>query len=318
MTTIINIKTSIYQLPRSFRGVIVLLCLLVMVGLQSCRTAAISATALDLNNYQTGKVISQEKIAFSGTLAYTPSVLGRAYSDNSYPSAFLYALNAQIGCELPFAKTWQTGAFLQMSATTLIDWDAGFRAYIKKELTDSLSSFSTSILIGGSIQWGTEADTRNIIYPFHVPTPYFFNPSRDTIITMTESKISSQTNRVHLALPMSWRIPADSATRANSYFVSTEYWTDICITPAVHLVHQNIYLQDSSYKSIWLRGIKTITPKEFAERHIITPYLIPSLSIGACFHTSFAQIFPEITVAWANSTPMYGLGISFRGFLLNP
>ncbi len=322
MTTIFSISTKTFSHTTLRRCVLGAAFLLVMVNLQSCRTAAISATALDLNNYQTGKTLAQEKLAVTTVLAYTPSVISGVSNLShgqvgKYVSAIPTALTAQVGCELPLAKTWQTGGFMQLSSTTLLDWDAGLRGYIKKELTDSLSPFSASILTGASIQWGTESRTKDVSYPplwYNGPPLAQFSPNRDTTITITDSEISSQVNRIHIALPMSWRIQGDSTTQ--SYFTSTEYWTDICITPAIHLVHQNVYLQDSSYSMISSNRVETRTPTKFAgTRHIITPYIIPSLSIGVCFHASVADIFPEVTVAWTNNALTFGAGISIRGIL---
>lgn len=288
--------------------------MLVMVGLQSCRTYAISATALDLNNYQTGKTLTQGESAISTQIAYAPSVIG--YVSGKGEITFLpMAAVAVTSAEFGVLDDINIGLAGQISSTRLfLDMDAGLRGYIKKGLTDTLSPFAASVLIGTSIQWGTTARTKDVgnSQCWGCPPPNPFYLSRDTIITMTDSKISSQVNRVHIALPTSWRIWADSS--AQPYFSPTKNWTDICVTPALHLVHQNIYLQDSSYKMIWRNRAAITTPTEFVgTRHIVTPYIIPSLSIGACFRVSVAEIFPEATIARANNAITFGAGISIRG-----
>lgn len=299
-------------------------CLLVIVGLQSCRTAAISATALDLNNYQTGRTLPQDKLAVTSVFAYAPGLLSTISGPSNGQvgqsiSSLPAALTTQLGCELPLAGTWQAGAFTQLSCTNFpFDWDAGLRAYVKKEVTDTLSPFDASILVGAGIQWGTKSRREDIVLrpvlPWGIEPPIF--SLRDTTITITviSSEISSQVNRVHVALPMSWRIQANSTSQSHSAF--TDSWTDICITPAVHLVHQNIYLQDSSYNLILRNRLETRTTTVFAgTRHIITPYIIPSLSFGACLRSTAGEFFPEATIAWANNALTFGVGVYIRGLL---
>jgi hypothetical protein len=323
MTTIISIETSKYQLSTAFRCVLGAACLLVTVSLQGCRTAAISATALDLNNYQTGKTLPVGTMATLEQIAYTPSVISEVNFggvNNGFVTQGItpipIAVSTTFGFELGIAKNWQAGITLLASSTVFpLDLDAGFRGHLKTELTDSLSSFSVSILLGGGIQWGTASRTQdNVVLPrYGVPDNLlFFGIFRDTVLTMIDSKISSQVNRINLAIPMSWNLLKDSI-KADLYAAPPEI--DICITPGLQLVNQHSYLQDSSYTAAWNWRNKTLTKglvQDAGMREIYRPYFIPSLSIGLNSKTSALNIFPEFTASWTNNGFTFGFGICIR------
>jgi len=314
MTTIINIETSTYQLPLSFRWVLVLPCLLVMGSLQSCRTAAISATALDLNNYQTGKTLQQGEITTTVQMAYAPSVIGYV-GGTGYISQLPMAVVALTGIELGVSQGWTIGLAGQISSTTLLlDMDAGFKGFVKTALTDSASPIALALLLNGGILWGTESNTKDVrnysMWPFGAP----IEPLRDPSM-ITHTAISSQVNRLGIALPMSWTaFRVDSIAQAASYSLLSD--VDLIVTPSFTVIHQNLFLQDSSYRLTSYPYL--LIPLQSSSRMVRESYLIPSLSIGLSWNVASAQIFPELTASWTKTSLTFGFGICFRAILAKP
>jgi hypothetical protein len=277
-----------------------------MVGLQSCRTAAISATALDLNNYQTGKTLKQGEIAPIVQMAYAPSIIGSVGGTQAI-TALPVAVAAMTGVEFGIAHGWSVGLAGQLSSTRLfLDMDAGFKGFVKTALTDATAPVSIALLLNCGILWGTESSTKEIRYGiFTPPMPISMNG------TITHGEISSQANRVGLALPVSWTaIKPDSLAQATSYTVLPDI--DIIITPGLHLVHQNLYLKDTVFI---VRNFQLTPVSDLGARTVSQSYVIPSLSIGLAWAVSAAQIFPEATVSWTNIGLVFGLGFCIRGFL---
>ncbi len=292
MTTIINIETSKYQRSTAFRWVFVLACLLVTVSLQSCRTAAISATALDLNNYQTGKTLPKGKIAASIQAAAVPSVVaGVAYNATVSQSISGSTVTAILSLEANLTDGLDAGVAGQFSTTTFfLDGDAGCKGFIKTALTNPQSPIAASLMMNGGVLWGAQSSLSGI----YVPRDFFGYPLVKTDFTINRS-IQSQLNRIGIAVPISWAAQHNAIALSGTSSLSLDM--DIVITPAVHLVNQNATVQDEF---------------SYALREFHKTYIIPSLSFGLNYNTSPVHFFPEITVGWANKNLTIGLGVCIR------
>ncbi len=314
MTRIINLETNKNQLSTVIRCLLGGLCLVMMGSLQSCRTAAISATALDLNNYQTGKSLQHGEITTTVQMAYAPSVIGYA-GGTGYISQLPMAVATLTGIELGVSQGWTIGLAGQISSTTLfLDMDAGFKGFVKTALTDSASPIAAALLLNGGILWGTESNTKDVrnysMWPFG-PT---IEPLRDPSM-ITHTAISSQVNRLGIALPMSWTaFRVDSIAQAASYSLLSD--VDVIVTPSFTVIHQNLFLQDSSYRLT--ADPYLLIPLHSSSRMVRESYLIPSLSIGLSWNVASAQIFPELAASWTKTGLTFGFGICFRSIIAKP
>lgn len=305
MTTIFTISTQTFSRTTLLRWLLGAACLLVMVGMQSCRTAAISATALDLNNYQTGKTLPQNTMAAFVQVASAPSVIaGMGYDGSVSQSISSLAFTAMVGIEASVADGWDISAAGQCSATNLfLDGDAGFKASLKKALTDSHSFIAASLLLTGGVLWGSESRLSQI----YVPRDFFTQqPLQPQTSFVRDHSITSQLHRIGIALPMSRTVQPNA--HALPEYSSLQADIDIVLTPAVHFVSQNMLVRDEPL----FYGSQGQRPTQANIREFNRLYVVPSLSFGLNWQTAPVHIFPEFTLGWANQGLTFGIGVSLR------
>ncbi|MBD1208781.1 MAG: hypothetical protein H9535_10145 [Ignavibacteria bacterium] len=298
MTTIINIKTSKYQFPRSFRGVLVLMCLLVFAS--GCRSAVTTQASVALNTYQTARTMTAGNIGVRIIGCSFGSSLGAKLEkpDFRLVNENAVMLNQGIDLEFGLGKGWDIGIMARADAN-LLDGSLVLRSYAKKRLTENTSSPLFSLLWGGEIISGSNSHSSQIYYAslFNSGLEPILEPNAMTpVVSSSESSLSSNAWRVFVSLPVNFAV------------TSTD---DVIIQPGIHYYQQFIIGNTTTIIKRLENNVysQTIVGTQQEQRH---PLIIPSLSISIRGRENDFFIQPELTLALAAGSIVWNLGMSLQ------
>lgn len=315
MTTIINIETSTYQLPLSFRWVLVLPCLLVMVS--SCRTAATTQVSLDLNTYQTGHTLAggSSEIRFAGPAL--ASTLAGNLSKNGFRTENALMLIDGLESRFGVIDGWEIGLTGRVGVspvgTLIFDGDAAARIYSKFRLTSNSSDFAMSAIISAESVGGSKS---SFSYDTSAYKYMSFITPQDSNFATWGGSIASSLWRISLSIPITFAVSL------------TE---DIIIHPGLHYSEHRIkgtesksFISKDSTTNL-LTGIYQVTPwydvtnkkdlfiisnsRDFEK---VYKRFIPSLSIGYRNKQNNDALQPELTLALTEGSILWSFGFGWR------
>ena len=294
MTTIINIETSTYQLPLSFRWVLVLLCLVVLAS--GCRSAVTTQASVALNTYQTAQTMPSGGFGFrviGPSFASSIGAMTQYYKDFSIVNSTMYVggLDFQFG----LGTGWDIG-LITRADFNFIDGSLSARPYAKVRFTENAAPFIGSILFGGEIVAGSASNDRQVYRGlFGQLEPLSIDSSRPNI----SASLSSSTYRIFVSVPMNFAISTND---------------DVIIHPGLHYLEQHIVGGESYYYADTTSSIGPYpqTILRSIQRDAINRYLIPSLGISIRGRTNEFFIQPELTLALAGENVLWNIGISFQ------
>lgn len=307
MTTIFTISTKNFPRTTVRRCVLGVVFLLVMVGLQSCRSAVSTQSSVALNTYQTPHTLSAGGGGFRLlNLGFTSS-LGATLQ----PQKIEFAPAVMMGLvgfdvELGLGKGWDIGCMARLDANFL-DASASVRPYAKFRFTEDNAPLTAALLFGSEFVQGSSSNSSEIYKPIPIwgpdPSNLVYPILTNTIITTSVRSLSSSAFRIFVSVPIIFAKPK---------YASTTF----IVHPGLHYWQQRITQSDTltttSYGSM-RTGIPQSIISEIRSTDSVSRYLIPSISLslsgGQVFNVNFQ---PELTLALTREDILWNFGISLQ------